>query len=128
MAAQHGSGGRVRRRTFLRFLSRIVPGGEHLSVAFGVFLFFHVLAGLTCVATGAVAATSRKRPGRHPRVRHRVLGSLGRFRDRGCHVGAAWPEDAYLLALGTTAFGFASIASRSGRCGGMAGEASTFSE
>ncbi len=89
MAAQHGSGGRVRRRTFLRFLSRIVPGGEHLSVAFGVFLFFHVLAGLTCVATGAVAATSRKRPGRHPRVRHRVLGSLGRFRDRGCHVGAA---------------------------------------
>ncbi|MBO0686474.1 MAG: hypothetical protein J2P45_25275, partial [Candidatus Dormibacteraeota bacterium] len=44
----------------------LVPGSQHLSAAFVVLLLVHVPAGITCVAAGAVAATSRKRRGRHP--------------------------------------------------------------
>ena len=33
---------------------------------FPATLAVHVTAGLTCVVSGALAATARKRPGRHP--------------------------------------------------------------
>ena len=32
---------------------------------FDIALAFHIAAGLTCVITGALAATTPKRPGRH---------------------------------------------------------------
>jgi hypothetical protein len=48
-------------------VSRLVPGAPNLSVPFAVFLLLHVPAGITCVVTGAVAAASPKRRGRHPR-------------------------------------------------------------
>lgn len=91
-------------------LSRLVPAGEHLSAAFGFFLLLHVLAGLTGVATGAVAAISRKRPGRHPKFGTVYYWSLSVVFLTAVVMSALhWPEDAYLLALGTIAFGFASI-------------------
>jgi threonine/homoserine/homoserine lactone efflux protein len=31
-------------------------------------LAFHIAAGVTCVISGALAATARKRPGRHPKA------------------------------------------------------------
>ena len=45
----------------------LVPGAQHLSVPFTVLLLAHVPAGMTSVAAGAMAAVSKKRPGRHPR-------------------------------------------------------------
>jgi len=91
-------------------LIRLIPGGERLTLAFVIFLFFHVLAGLTCVATGAVAATSKKRPGRHPRFGTIYYWGLSVVLVTAVVMSALhWPEDAYLLALGTAAFGLASI-------------------
>lgn len=94
----------------LEVLRRLVPPGEHLPVAFMVFLFFHVLAGLTCVATGAIAARSRKRPGRHPTFGTVYYWALSVVFGTAVALSALrWPDDAYLLALGSTAFGLASI-------------------
>src|SRR5438552_1617764 len=41
--------------------------GVQISETLALLLVLHVLAGLTCVATGLVAIVSPKRPGRHPR-------------------------------------------------------------
>ena len=43
----------------------LIPPG---STTFHLLLTVHIAAGLTCVVTGAVAALSPKRPGRHPRL------------------------------------------------------------
>lgn len=68
------------------------------------------MAGLTCVATGAIAATSQKRPGRHPKFGTVYYWGLAVVFVTAVVMSALhWPEDAYLLALGTTAFGLASI-------------------
>jgi hypothetical protein len=91
-------------------LGRALPSGEHLPAAFFVFLSFHVLAGLTCVVSGAVAATSPKRPGRHPRAGTTYYWGLSVVFVTAVGMSALrWPEDAYLLALGTIAFGVASV-------------------
>jgi hypothetical protein len=45
-------------------LSRVVPAGQHLSLTFSVFLLFHVLAGLTCVVTGAIPGSAPSTTGR----------------------------------------------------------------
>jgi hypothetical protein len=91
-------------------LSRVVPPGQHLSLTFNLFLLFHVLAGLTCVVTGAGAALSRKGHGRHPRFGTIYYWSLSVvFLTAAGMSVLRWPEDAYLLALGTTSFGLASI-------------------
>ena len=70
----------------------------------------HIAAALTCVVTGAVAALSRKRPGLHPR-----LGTLY-YRSLCVVVASAawltalhWPQDAYLLALGTLSLAAATL-------------------
>jgi hypothetical protein len=46
----------------------LIPPG---STSFHLLLAVHIAAGLTCVVTGAIAALSPKRPGRHP-----CLGTL----------------------------------------------------
>ena len=43
----------------------LIPPG---STTFHLLLAVHIAAALTCVATGAIAALSPKRPGRHPRL------------------------------------------------------------
>ena len=57
----------------------LLPAGEHLTTAFTVLLVVHILAGLTGVIVGAVAAVSRKRRGRHPGSAPSTTPGLGRF-------------------------------------------------
>src|SRR5205807_26702 len=40
--------------------------GAPVSASFGALLVVHIVAGVTCVITGAVALLSRKARGRHP--------------------------------------------------------------
>lgn len=69
-------------------------------------LAVHVLAGLTSVITGALAATARKRPGRHPRAGHVYLWGLGvLFTTATVMATIRWPQDAHLLAIAIVAFG-----------------------
>src|SRR4030095_5912479 len=85
----------------------LIPPG---STTFDLLLAVHIAAALTCVVTGAIAALSPKRPGRHPR-----LGTL--YHRSLCVVVASaawlaalrWPQDAYLLALGTLSFAAATL-------------------
>jgi hypothetical protein len=44
---------------------------------FAMALVIHILSGLTAVIAGALAATARKRPGRHPRTGRVYLWALG---------------------------------------------------
>lgn len=60
-------------------VARLVPSDHHLPLAFAAMLLVHVIAGLTCVVAGAVALTSPKRTGRHPKagtVYHRGLAVI----------------------------------------------------
>jgi hypothetical protein len=70
----------------------LIPPG---STTFHLLLAVHIAAALTCVVTGAIAALSPKRPGRHPR-----LGTLY-YRSLTVVVASAawlatlrWPQDA----------------------------------
>jgi hypothetical protein len=91
-------------------LARLVPGAEHLSIAFALLLVLHVPAGLTSVVTGAVAAASPKRPGRHPR-----FGTVYYWALAVVFVSATgmallrWTEDRHLFVLGTLSFGIATV-------------------
>ena len=85
----------------------IPPGG---STVFHFLLAIHIPAGLTCVVTGALAALSPKRHGRHPRfgtVYYWALSVV--FVTAAALAALRWPQDAYLLVLGTLSFGAASI-------------------
>jgi uncharacterized membrane protein len=72
---------------------------------FAAALVIHILAGLTAVVSGALAATAKKRPGRHPRAGRIYLSALG-----GVFVTATimaiirWREDAHLLAIAVITF------------------------
>ena len=77
----------------------------------GVFLAalaVHVLAGVVCVVSGAVAASARKRPGRHPRAGTVYLcGLLALIMTAGVMAVVRWPHDVHLLLIAclTAAFG-----------------------
>ena len=77
----------------------------------GVFLValaVHVLAGAVCVVSGAVAASARKRPGRHPRAGTvYVCGLLVLVITAGVLAFVRWPHDVHLLLIAclTAAFG-----------------------
>jgi hypothetical protein len=90
-------------------VARLLPTGR-LTMAFAALLLVHVLAGLTCVAAGAVAMTSPKRAGRHPRFGTLYFSGLAVIFATATGMSLLrWPEDAYLLALGTLSFGFGSL-------------------
>jgi hypothetical protein len=80
-------------------------------MSFNVFLGFHVLTGLTCVVTGAIAVLSKKRRGRHTR-----WGTIYFWSFSAVFVSATglavlhWATDAYLFVIGAVAFGCASAA------------------
>jgi hypothetical protein len=85
---------------------RVAPFIGHTpTLLFSVLLAFHVLAGMTCVASGVVAALSPKRRGRHP-----ILGGMYYWALAVVFVTSTgmavlnWTEDAYLLVLGSLAF------------------------
>src|SRR6478752_5461371 len=77
----------------------------------GVFLAalaVHVLAGAVCVVAGAVAASARKRPRRHPRAGTVYLcGLLVLVITAGVLAVVRWPDDVQLLliACATATFG-----------------------
>jgi len=73
---------------------------------FDVALALHILAGLTCVVTGALAVTAPKRPGRHTRSGGVFLWSLAVvFASSTTMAGLRFAQDWHLLVIGTVAFG-----------------------
>jgi hypothetical protein len=85
----------------------LIPPGP---ASFHLLLAVHIAAGLTCVVTGAVAALSPKRPGRHPRLGTLYYRSLSVvFASAAWLAALRWPQDAYLLVLGTLSFAAATL-------------------
>jgi hypothetical protein len=73
---------------------------------FAIALAVHIACGLTAVIAGALAATAKKRRGRHPRAGHVYLWALGGiFTTATIMAAIRWPEDAHLLAIAVIAFG-----------------------
>jgi hypothetical protein len=78
---------------------------------FLVVLGIHVIAGLTCVVTGAWAMLSKKRRGAHSKagtVYFRGMAVL--FLTAALIAIARWKEDYHLFLLGAVAFAAAGIA------------------
>lgn len=66
---------------------------------FAAALAVHIAGGLTAVGVGALAATARKRPGRHPRAGHVYLWALGGvFTTATVMAIIRWREDRHLFA------------------------------
>jgi hypothetical protein len=98
--------------------------GDHVGSAAPVFLAFlavHVLAGLMAVATGAVAALTRKGSPRHIRAGrgyYRAITVV--FATATILAAMRWRQDYYLFIIGAVAFTAATIGyqhRRSGRPG-----------
>jgi len=71
-------------------------------------LGFHVLAGTTCVISGGLAASARKRPGRHPKAGHVYLWGIALvFVTATVMSVIRWREDWHLFAIAVLAFGLA---------------------
>jgi hypothetical protein len=72
---------------------------------FAATLVLHILSGLTAVIAGALAATARKQPGRHPRAGRIYLWALGGvFATATIMAAIRWHEDAHLFAIAVIAF------------------------
>jgi hypothetical protein len=77
---------------------------------FLAFLAVHVLAGLTAVITGAVAALSRKGSARHIRAGrwyYRAISTV--FATAAALAAMRWQQDYYLFLIGAVAFTAATI-------------------
>jgi hypothetical protein len=73
---------------------------------FTIALSIHILAGLTCVAAGTLAATARKAPGRHPKAGRVYLWGLAAvFATTTAMAVLRWPAYIHLLAIATVAAG-----------------------
>src|SRR6185503_18303623 len=78
----------------------IPPAGPVFVAALAV----HVAAALTAVVSGALAATARKRPGRHPRAGRVYLWALGTTAATAIVMAAIrFREDVHLLAFAIVA-------------------------
>jgi hypothetical protein len=65
----------------------------------------HVLLGLACVVTGAIAMLSQKRPARHPRYGTIYFWCLaGVFLTATGLAVVRWVEDYHLFVLGSLSF------------------------
>ena len=72
---------------------------------FAIALAVHIACGLTAVIAGALAATAKKRRGRHPRAGHVYLWALGGiFTTATIMAAIRWREDAHLFAIAVIAF------------------------
>jgi hypothetical protein len=77
---------------------------------FDVALACHIAAGLSCVVTGALAATAPKRPGRHPTAGRIFWWSLAVvFASSTTMAALRFAHDWHLLLIGTVAFGAGSL-------------------
>jgi len=73
---------------------------------FAAALAVHVLSGLVAVVAGALAATAKKRPGRHPRAGRVYLWAIGAiFVTATVMAAIRWREDAHLFGIAVVAFG-----------------------
>jgi len=73
--------------------------------AFLAVVAIHVLLGLACVVTGAVAMLSQKRAGRHPRYGTIYFWCLaGVFLTAGGLAAVRWAQDYHLFILGALSF------------------------
>ena len=86
----------------------LIPPG---STTFHLLLAVHIVAAaLTCVVTGAIAALSPKHPGHHPRLGTLYYRSLTVVVTSAAWLAALhWPQDAYLLVLGTLSIAAATL-------------------
>jgi hypothetical protein len=65
----------------------------------------HILLGLACTVTGAIAMLSQKRAGRHPRYGTIYFWCLaGIFLTASGLAASRWAEDYHLFVLGTMSF------------------------
>jgi len=70
----------------------------------------HILLGLTCVVTGAIAMLSQKRAGRHPRNGTNYFWCLaGVFLTSTSLAAVRWTEDYHLFFLGALSFALACL-------------------
>ncbi len=70
----------------------------------------HIILGLACVVTGAIAMLSQKRAGRHPRYGSIYFWCLaGVFVTAASLAMARWAEDYHLFILGALAFAAACL-------------------
>jgi len=70
------------------------------------WLIVAIACGLTAVTSGALAATAKKRSGRHPRAGRTYLWALGGiFVTATIMAAIRWREDAHLFAIAVAAFG-----------------------
>jgi hypothetical protein len=68
----------------------------------------HIVFGLTCVVTGAIAVLSPKREGRHPKYGKVYFWSLAALFATATGLAVVrWAADYHLFILGTLAFAFA---------------------
>lgn len=71
---------------------------------------FHILLGLACVITGAIAMLSQKRAGRHPRNGTIYFWCLaGVFLTMAALAAVRWAEDYHLFFLGALSFAAACL-------------------
>jgi hypothetical protein len=86
-------------------------GGIHVPDAGPVFLAalgLHVAAGATAIVAGALAASARKRPGRHPRAGTVYLGSVAVvFVTATVMAVLRWRHDWHLFLIAVVAFALA---------------------
>jgi hypothetical protein len=93
---------------FAQLLSRLV--GAPVTLTFGLLLVVHIVAGLTCVVTGAVAFLSRKQRGRHPSFGEVYFWALAVVFVTATGMALMrWEHSAYLFVLGCVAFAFGSV-------------------
>jgi hypothetical protein len=85
--------------------------GERPSWTFAALLVVHIAAGLTAVVAGATAMLSPKRSGRHPKAGRTYYMALCVVCATAVGMAAMrWPEDAYLVVLGSLSLAAASLA------------------
>jgi hypothetical protein len=93
----------------LDLLTQLV--GDRPSPLFATLLVVHIAAGLTAVVAGATAMLSPKRSGRHPKAGQTYYIALCVVCATAVGMAAMrWPEDAYLVGLGSLSLAAATIA------------------
>ena len=76
-------------------------------------LALHLVAGTSAVVAGLLAATARKRPGRHPRAGAVYLYAIGVvFATAAVMAVLRWRHDWHLFLIATVAFGLAMAGQR----------------
>jgi len=96
--------------TLSDLLARLLPSGTHFAPAVATLLLFHIVAGITCVMAGALAALTKKEPGRHPSLGDVYFWGLSVVFVSSTAISFfRWPRDNHLLAMGVISFALASV-------------------